>query len=163
MDRIRKILVAMASTEYCQGIYDYAATLATGLDAQLLVVSVINSRDIDAVRQVAAMGYDVDGQHYTADVRDARQKDIDAIIGRSAFPRTRVETVIKVGNPIDVLLEIIVREGVDMVVMGTKGRTDLEHIFLGSVAEKLFRRSPATVVSYRDQKQADQLKKRIHP
>jgi nucleotide-binding universal stress UspA family protein len=162
MGRIKKILVAMASTEYCQGIFDYAAMLAEALDAQILVVSVINDRDVDAVRQVAAMGYEVDGEHYIAGVRETREKDINAIIGRSTFPEARVKTIFRVGNPIDELLRVVVQEAVDMIVMGTKGRTDLEHIFMGSVAEKMFRRSPATLVSYRDDRQAEKLKKRIH-
>ncbi len=46
--------------------------------------------------------------------------------------------------------------------MGVKGRTDLEHILIGSVAEKLFERSPVTVISYRDEKSRQRLKKRIH-
>jgi nucleotide-binding universal stress UspA family protein len=162
LGKIKKILVAMAATEYCQGIFDHAATLAEALDAQIIVVSVINARDIEAVRQVAAMGYEVDGQHYTAGVRAAREKDIDAIISRSSFSQKRVRTLFKVGNPVDELLKTVVEEEVDMVVMGIKGRTDFEHMFTGSVAEKIFRRCPATVVSYRDEAQAGKLKSRIH-
>ena len=41
---------------------------------------------------------------------------------------------------------------IDMIVMGVKGRTDLQHAFVGSVADKIFRRSPVTVISYRDEK-----------
>ena len=72
-----------------------------------------------------------------------------------------VETITKVGNPIDELLKLIVKERIDMVVMGIKGRTDLEHVLVGSVADKLFRRSPVPVVSYRDEKNAQRLRKRI--
>lgn len=161
MGRIKKILVAMASTEYCRGIFDYSATLARALDAEIIIVSIINSRDIDAVRQVAAMGYAVDGENYVASVKETRKQDIYAILGDTIFPRERIRTVINVGNPVDELLKILIHESVDMVVMGTKGRTDLEHILLGSVAEKMFRRSPVTIVSYRDEAQAEKLKKRL--
>jgi nucleotide-binding universal stress UspA family protein len=162
MGQQKTILVAMAATAYCQGIFDFAASLATDLDAKIVVASVINERDIAAVRQIAAMGYQVDGENYTTDVKSARKQDIDTIIARSDFPQQRVRTIIKVGNPVDELLKLVVAESVDLVVMGTKGRTDLEHIFTGSVAEKMFRKSPATIVSYRNEKQAAQLKKRIH-
>jgi nucleotide-binding universal stress UspA family protein len=162
MGQIKKILVAMASTEYCRGIFDYSATLARALDAELVIASIINSRDIDAVRQVAAMGYAVDGENYVAGIKETRKQDIDAILDDTTFPRERIRTLIKVGNPVDELLKIMIRESVDMVVMGLKGRTDLEHILMGSVAEKMFRRSPVTVVSYRDEAQAKKLRNRLH-
>jgi len=158
----KTILVAMASTDYCQGIFDYTVTLAVALDADIIVASIINERDINAVRQIASMGYKIDGENYTADVKAARKQDIDTIMAGSNFPQQRVRTIVKVGNPVDELLKLVVAESVDMVVMGIKGRTDLEHIFTGSVAEKLFRKSPATIVSYRNENQAEKLKKRIH-
>jgi nucleotide-binding universal stress UspA family protein len=162
MGRIKKILVAMASTEYCRGIFDYSATLARALDAEIVIASIINSRDVDAVRQVSAMGYAVDGENYVASIKETRKKDIDAILGDTSFPRERIRTIINVGNPVEELLRIMIRESMDMVVMGLKGRTDLENILLGSVAEKIFRRSPVTVVSYRDEAQAKKLRKRLH-
>lgn len=162
MGPIRTILVALASTEYCRGILNYAATLASALDADILIASVVNSRDIDAVRQVASMGYAVDGENYVSGVKAARRKDIDGILEKVIFPKERVRIVMPVGNPVEELLKLMVRESVEMVVMGIKGRTDLEHILMGSVAEKVFRRSPVTVVSYRDETQAQQLRKRIH-
>jgi nucleotide-binding universal stress UspA family protein len=162
MGQTKKILVAMASTDHSRGIFDFAATLAMGLEAQMLIVSIINARDIDAVRSVADMGYAVDGDKYVAGVKEARQQEIEAILSHSTFPATRIQTIIRVGNPVDELLKTAMHEGVDMVVMGTKGRTDLKHILMGSVAEKMFRRSPVTIVSYRDAAQAEKLKKRLH-
>jgi nucleotide-binding universal stress UspA family protein len=162
MSQIKKILVAMASTEYCRGIFDYATSLAEALGADILVASIVNTRDINAVRQVAAMGYDIDGENYIADVKTVREQDIEAILNQSAFPRERVRIVMEVGNPVVELLKIVIRESVDMVVMGTKGRTNLEHILMGSVAEKMFRRCPVTIVSYRDESQGERLRKRIH-
>jgi nucleotide-binding universal stress UspA family protein len=78
-----------------------------------------------------------------------------------ARPLENVRTVFNIGDPGDQLLKIAVKENVDLIVMGIKGRTDLEYIFVGSVAEKVFRRSPIPVLSYRDEANAERLRKHI--
>lgn len=161
MANLNKLLVAVAFSPYSKGIFNYAAQLAERLNADIMVASIINERDVSAVRRVADMGYAVDGAHYVGDVKKERREILDQMVNRCGFASERISVVIRVGNPVDELLKIIVSEGIDMVVMGMKGRTDLEHAFVGSVAEKLFRRSPVAVVSYRDEKSARRLLKRI--
>ena len=73
----------------------------------------------------------------------------------------RIRSVFKVGHPVEALLRIAIKENVNLIVMGIKGRSDLEHMLVGSVAEKVFRRSPIPILSYRDTKNADRLKKHI--
>jgi nucleotide-binding universal stress UspA family protein len=157
MGKTKKIMVALALAEHSQGIFDYAVDLATSLNADLIVANVINERDVRAVSQVSSMGYNVDGEHYIAGVREERMRVGETIVKASAFPSDRVTTVVRVGNPVKELLAVAVEEKVDMIVMGPRGRTDLEHFRIGSVAEKLFRKSPITVVSYRDEKHATRL------
>jgi len=43
------------------------------------------------------------------------------------------------------ILEFAKKENVDIIVMGTHGRTGIEHVFFGSVAEKVLRHSPFPV------------------
>lgn len=158
MGKTKKIMVALAFAEHSQGIFDYAADLATSLNADLIVANVINERDVRAVSQVSSMGYNVDGEHYIAGVREDRMRVGETIVKSSAFPSARVTMVVRVGNPVKELLAVAVEEKVDMIVMGPRGRTtELEHFRIGSVAEKLFRKSPITVVSYRDEKHASRL------
>jgi nucleotide-binding universal stress UspA family protein len=57
---------------------------------------------------------------------------------------------------------MIVKEDVDMVVMGSRGRMDLEQVLVGSVASKIFRKSPATVVSCQSEADAAHLRRNIH-
>ena len=161
MSHFKKILVALAFSEYAEGIFNYAAKLADGLDAELVVGSIINQRDVEAVETISSMGYQVDGEHYVASIREERESQLEQIVQKSSFPADKIKIVIRVGNPLEELLKITVTENVDMVVMGIKGRTDLEYMFTGSVAEKMFQRSPVPVVSYRDEKNAAQLRKRI--
>lgn len=161
MADFKKLMVAAAFGQYTEGLFLYAADLAAHLNADLIVASVINERDVAAVRRIVDMGYEVDGEHYVSGVKAERQQLLENFIQKSGFPADRIKTIFQVGNPVDVLLKIILQEAVDMVVMGLKGRTDIEHILIGSVAEKMFRRSPVTVVSYRDPVSARRLKKHI--
>lgn len=161
MAEFNKLLVAVAFSAYTEGTFRYAARLATRLNADMVVASIINERDVSAVRSIADMGYDVDGEHYVGDIKQARLSAIDQLAKDCGFAAERIKAVVKVGNPVDELLKIIVSEEIGLVVMGVKGRTNLEYAFVGSVAEKLFRRSPVTVISYRDDRLAERLRKRI--
>lgn len=163
METIRTIMVAIGFSSYSKEIFTYAAGLATQFDADLLVASIINARDVEAVGSVVSMGYDVKGEDYVSAIKQERRSQLDSYIDDAAFPAERVRSIFKVGNPLEELLRITVRENVQMLVMGVKGRTDLEQLLVGSIAERLFRRSPVTIVSYRDEKTARRLRKRIHP
>ena len=161
MDDIKKILVALGFTSYAEGIFKYSVKIAQNFNAELIIGSIINIRDITAVGMVASMGYEVDSEHYVEDIKEERKKMLEQFLSKSSFSRENIRLIFKIGNPIDELLKLIVKENVDMVVMGIKGRTDLEHAFIGSVADKLFRRSPVPVLSFRDEKNAERLRKRI--
>ena len=60
-----------------------------------------------------------------------------------------VVTVLCEGSPYDEILAHA-REGrFDLIVMGTHGRTGLEHMLMGSVAEKVVRTAPCPVLTVR--------------
>ena len=161
MGAAKKIMVATGFSQYKQNLLTYAAEIAEAMNAELIVASIINARDIEAVGTIAAMGYDVDSGNYVAGIRAERQAELDKILENIARPPENVRTVFKTGDPSDELLKVAVKENVDLIIMGLKGRTDLEYIFVGSVAEKVFRRSPIPVLSYRDETIAERLKKHI--
>ena len=55
------------------------------------------------------------------------------------------EFVTKTGREDEEILTFAKQEHVDIIVMGTHGRTGIEHVFFGSVAEKILRHSPFPV------------------
>lgn len=90
-----------------------------------------------------------------------RKEQLERILDENSTPKEKVRSMFLIGNPMDELLKFTVKEKIDMIVMGVKDRTNLEYTFIGSVAAKLFRRSPITIVSYRGKKHAQGLRKRI--
>lgn len=56
---------------------------------------------------------------------------------------------VEVTKPADEILKLAKQENVDMIVLGTHGRSGLMHLLMGSVAESVIRRAPCAVVSIR--------------
>jgi len=54
----------------------------------------------------------------------------------------KFEIVTKSGREDDEIIKFSKQEKIDIIVMGTHGRTGIEHVFFGSVAEKVLRHSP---------------------
>ena len=161
MGAAKKILVAIGFSRYTDGLLKYAADIADTMGAELIIAGIINARDVEAVGTIAAMGYEVDSENYVAGIKAERQRELDNMLKKIAYPSEKVRTVFKVGNPSDELLKIAVKENVDLIIMGIKGRTDLEYVLVGSVADKVFRQSPVPILSYRDEHNAERLKKHI--
>lgn len=155
MNNIKKIMAAICFSPYCEGTFTLAVDLAGKFDAKLIVANVINIREVEAVSFVESMGYNVRSVQYIEEIERERIKTLEKMVDDSGFPRDRVKLIFRVGHPFEELMKVIREEDVDCVVVGSKGRTDLEHVLVGSIADKLFRHSPVTVVSHR--------KKRITP
>ncbi len=53
------------------------------------------------------------------------------------------------GDPASEIVRIAAEEGVEMIVLGTHGRSGLTRMLMGSVAETVVRRAPCPVLVYR--------------
>ena len=162
MDNIKKILVPLAFTEYSQGVFNCAVQMAVKNDAHILVLSIINSRDIESVETIVAMGYDVDAGHYVEKIRKERKQELNKMADEARIDAERVQIMFKVGKPVDEILKVISKEAPDLVVMGTRGRSNLKNSIMGTVAEKIFKRSPVHVLSFRDEEVKQSLKEKLH-
>ena len=149
MPEVNRILVAICFSEYCGGTFAYATRLAAQLQAELIVANVINAKDVKAISKIESMGYSVSAHDYVEGVKEERKAELKKMIAESGFPKEKVTSTFRVGNPVDKLLKLIEKEDVDLVVMGSKGRSDHPRLLAGSVAEKMFRHSPVSVVFYK--------------
>jgi len=162
LDNIKKILVPLAFTDYSQSVFDCAVQNALKNDAEIVVLSIINSRDIESVKSIVSMGYDVDADNYVEKIRKDRKQKLNKMADEAKIDKEMVKILFKIGNPVDEILKVISKEAPDLVIMGTRGRGNLKNSIMGSVAEKVFKRSPVNVLSYRDEDVKKNLEKRLN-
>ncbi len=154
---IKKILVPIAFSPYTKGMLSFAADLAGPLEAQLMVVNIVNERDLEAVEKISSFGYKVDSKHYVETILKEREEELEKLMADLTLPDDQVSFTFRVGNPTTELLKIVLKEEIDVVVMGIRAK-EISQLFAGSVAERMFRRCPATIISYRDKEISDRLK-----
>ena len=150
MPKVNKILVAICFSEYCADTFTYAAQLALQLQAELMVANVINVRDVHAISTIESMGYAVSTENYVKAIREERKGQLQNMIADSGFPKEKIKSVFRVGHPLEELIRVVEEEKIDLVVTGSKGRSDHPRLLVGSVAERMFRHSPVSVLFYRE-------------
>ena len=93
---------------------------------------------------------------YTPEVRAVvegqRKWAADALAARAATlagEGVKARAVVRVGVAWEEIVDLADEEHADMIVMGTQGRTGLERLLLGSVAERVIRQAPCPVLTVR--------------
>jgi nucleotide-binding universal stress UspA family protein len=77
------------------------------------------------------------------------KRDAEAIA-----PGIAVDTMLVTGWPEERIAELVRAHHFDLVVIGTHGRTGVKRLVLGSVAERVVREAPASVLVYREPPEA---------
>lgn len=80
-------------------------------------------------------------------IRDASLAELERYAGELRRLSLDVSTRVELGDPVSEILSTADEIDAAMIVMGTHGRTGLAHLLIGSVAEKVMRRSRRPVLT----------------
>jgi len=150
MKRIRKIMVAYDFSDYSEKALEFAVELADELKSDLMIVNVINQRDVDALLKAEMESASFSADRFIKDNEKDRMERINEIVEQKSVKHLPVEIKIKIGVPFRELVQTVKDSSVDLVVMGRKGRSNLSGIFFGTTAEKMFRHCPVPLLSLRE-------------
>ena len=78
------------------------------------------------------------------------QQAVDYVKSMGEMKKVNVESVLLDGNPSDELIRYAEEEKMDIIIMGTLGKTGLDRLLMGSVAGNLVRHSKVPVMVVRD-------------
>lgn len=84
-----------------------------------------------------------------ADLEQDARRSLACLLPEAAAADVEVTRLVDMGVPFQKILETARAEQVDLIVMATHGRTGLGHLVLGSVAERVVRLAPCSVLTIR--------------
>ena len=135
------ILVPTDGSAASEGAVDHAIELAKQYDATLHALYVVDTGAYSSME----VGSDI--------VIEALQEEgnqaVDRVANRAEDAEVAVETSVRTGIAHRSIVEYVSEEEIDLVVMGTHGRTGVGRFLLGSVAEKVVRTADAPVMTVR--------------
>lgn len=79
------------------------------------------------------------------------EASLEALVADGTAPALKVRRRVVEGSPAARIVDVAAEEAVDLVVVGTHGRSGLDRVFLGSVADRVVRTAKCPVLTVRAQ------------
>ncbi|WP_302080651.1 universal stress protein [Salinibaculum rarum] len=138
---IDSILVPTDGSAAADRATEHTLSLAATFDADVHALSVVDLQQ--AAGPFSAGGLDAT---FVERLREQANEDVELIADQWAQPE-RFHGTVEEGRPSTTILEYIDEHDIDIVAMGTHGRSGLRRFVLGSVTEHVLRESPVPVLA----------------
>lgn len=149
MIKIERILVPVDFSEGSQKALRYAHEIARDRSSKVYVLHVINQRIIDAIRDMSAKGYKGEFVEVVKKVVQERTEELEAFVPPAM--REEVEVVFEIlkGKPAQEVINFAKENKIDLIILGSVGRSALETVLVGSVARNVSNHAPCPVLLVR--------------
>ena len=143
----KRILFCADFSENSQYAFTYALNVAKNYSSELVILHVapviVHLDELSTYLPSETL----------EELKTLRRKDVDRQMETHYLQKMgdfkNSQVIIKEGQPFLEIIRTAKNEGVDLIVMGTHGRTGLDHMLLGSTAEKVVRQSTCPVLTIR--------------
>jgi len=130
----------------------YIKALRNAGAQKVVLLNVINQRILDSLETIHKVAYFQDGR-YEEDreatlqkLEEERRKKMVPLVTELEAAGFEVITRIEKGHPVTEILKVEKDEAVSAIVMGSHGRNDIVEALIGTVSEKVVRRSKTPVL-----------------
>jgi len=143
-----EIKTILFPTDFSQGAraaMEYAVALARDYKARLILLYVI--QDISIAEWYIPSS--ISAADLVEDMQRSAEREIDKLGIEIAGAVATVEKLVVRGVPFVEIIRTAKERKADMIVIGTHGRTGIDHMLFGSTAEKVVRKSSCPVLTVR--------------
>lgn len=132
--RVDRLLVAIDGSECATNAVEYAGVLAERFGAAVTLLTVVDERGLE-------------NPESASHERDAATALVTDAVERVQRDDLTVETAVRTGEPAAEIVAAAEEGAADLVVMGTHGRSGMQRLLIGSVADGVLRRSSVPVLA----------------
>jgi nucleotide-binding universal stress UspA family protein len=131
---LKKILAPTDFSEISATGVRYACQLAKDVGAELIILNVVVLDESNTVSK-----QDIERHKARLD-NFVSEKVADASVG------LKIRQLVNAGQPFGAIVDCAEKEGVDLIVMSSHGRSGLSRMLIGSVTDKILRGAPCPVL-----------------
>jgi nucleotide-binding universal stress UspA family protein len=143
--KVERILYATDFSEGASHALPYAVDMAKRYNAKLYILHVVYDFIMATGIHVPHISHD----ELYKELNQWATKEMDNCCTEEIRGLQNVEKVVLKGIPYDEIISFANSEKIDIIVIGTYGRSGLERIIFGSTAERVVRRAPCAVITVR--------------
>ena len=152
IQNVKKILAPIDFSELSMEAMRGAMELAKDVGAEVHLVHVIAPHHTFIPLPLATNAEQSRELAREAAMLEQAEEELNRIKKDEFGDSKKVVTYAEVGHPVPKLVDYTKRNEIDLIMLATHGRTGAEHLVIGSVAEKLVRYAPCSVLVFRRRK-----------
>jgi nucleotide-binding universal stress UspA family protein len=145
--RIRKILVPTDLSSASISAFKYARSIAEKYGASIFVLHVLEDIPILAIHTL-----DLTLERVEKDMEENARRQLEKLVKSNLKTKAKVRTFIRKGVIHNEIIKFANEKKIDMIIMGTHGRTGIEHALLGSITEKVVRNANCPVLTVKPER-----------
>lgn len=148
----KNILLPTDFSANAKSAQDYACEFADQFGSRLHVLSVVQDAALVLPETGMFLTLPLPSVH---EIVEAAESSLKTVLDPQWVSAHEVTLQVAVGTPFVEIVRYADENHIDLIVLGTHGRTGLRHVLLGSVAERVLRQATCPVLTIRSATQED--------
>lgn len=138
----KKILVPTDGSEFAQTAEHVALEIAKSMDSEIIAVSIIENEFVS--------GLPLDDEVYDLNtiLKEDSESNIEEfkVMDEKENFNIKITSIIREGSPAKEILKVAEEENIDLIVIGSSGKSRFDKFLMGSVADKVSKHASCSVL-----------------